>query len=131
MASFVAATGLRTFSGSQKVGFFAASPICPAAPQQEAAFEIRADTSGSAIKRITNPSSSPIAGDNRMFKITFCLPQTSQRLEAGRKLFNVYNTKLVPFSNWYREQQRIQKAGGRIFKVELVSGKKNVSVGLQ
>jgi len=41
----------------------------------------------------------------------------------------VYTTKLVPFSSWYAEQQRIMKMGGKIFKVELAVGRKQQNVG--
>ncbi len=65
----------------------------------------------------------------RMFKVTACMPsQTSIRTQ--RELQNTYFTKLVPFDSWYREQQRIQKMGGTILKVELATGKPNTNVGL-
>jgi len=54
--------------------------------------------------------------------------QTSIRTQ--RELQNTYFTKLVPFDSWYREQQRIQKMGGTILKVELATGKPNTNVGL-
>jgi phycobilisome core linker protein len=64
-----------------------------------------------------------------MFKVTACMPsQTSIRTQ--RELQNTYFTKLVPFDSWYREQQRIQKMGGTILKVELATGKPNTNVGL-
>lgn len=65
----------------------------------------------------------------RMFKVTACMPsQTSIRTQ--RELQNTYFTKLVPFDSWYREQQRIQKMGGTILKVELATGKPHTNVGL-
>jgi phycobilisome core linker protein len=65
----------------------------------------------------------------RMFKVTACMPsQTSIRTQ--RELQNTYFTKLVPFDSWYREQQRIQKMGGKILKVELATGKPNTNTGL-
>lgn len=72
--------------------------------------------------------SSGVEKDRRCFKVTYCLPSES-RLYTYRELQNVYTTKLVPFSSWYAEQQRIQKMGGRIFKVELASGGQMRSVG--
>ena len=65
----------------------------------------------------------------RMFKITACMPsQTSIRTQ--RELQNTYFTKLVPYDSWFREQQRIQKMGGTILKVELAIGKKNTNTGM-
>jgi phycobilisome core linker protein len=46
-------------------------------------------------------------------------------------LQNTFFTKLVPYENWFREQQRIQKMGGRIVKVELATGRPGMNVGLQ
>src|ERR671933_19918 len=37
---------------------------------------------------------------------------------------------LVPYDNWFREQQRIMKMGGKIVKVELATGKPGVNTGL-
>ena len=65
----------------------------------------------------------------RMFKVTACVPsQTSIRTQ--RELQNAYFTKMVPYDSWFREQQRIQKAGGKILKVELVTGRRGMNVGL-
>lgn len=72
--------------------------------------------------------SSSVEKDSRSFKVTYCLPSQS-RLITFRALQNVYTTKVVPFSSWYAEQQRIQKMGGKIFKVELSSGGQMRSVG--
>jgi phycobilisome core linker protein len=36
----------------------------------------------------------------------------------------------VPYDNWFREQQRIQKQGGKIIKVELATGKPGANTGL-
>nr|AAP80835.1 phycobilisome 7.8 kDa linker polypeptide [Griffithsia japonica] len=66
--------------------------------------------------------------DSRAFKITYVLPSES-RLFTYRELQNVYTTKVVPFSSWYAEQQRIQKMGGKIFKVELTAGGQMRSCG--
>ncbi|GJD12409.1 Phycobilisome 7.8 kDa linker polypeptide, allophycocyanin-associated, core [Galdieria sulphuraria] len=71
---------------------------------------------------------SGVANDGRCFKITYCQPSQSRGF-SGRELQNVYTTKLVPFSSWYAEQQRIMKMGGKIFKVELAVGKKERNVG--
>ncbi|CDF37252.1 Phycobilisome core linker polypeptide (Lc), allophycocyanin-associated (ApcC) [Chondrus crispus] len=72
--------------------------------------------------------SSAVEKDRRSFKVTFVLPSES-RLFTFRELQNVYTTKIVPFSSWYAEQQRIQKMGGKILKVELSSGGQMRSVG--
>jgi phycobilisome core linker protein len=45
-------------------------------------------------------------------------------------LQNTYFTKLVPYDNWFREQQRIMKMGGRIIKVQLATGKPGANTGL-
>lgn len=72
--------------------------------------------------------SSSVEKDSRTFKVTYVCPSES-RLFTFRELQNVYTTKVVPFSSWYAEQQRIQKMGGRILKVELNSGGQMRSVG--
>lgn len=72
--------------------------------------------------------SSGVENDRRCFKVTYVLPSES-RLYTFRELQNVYTTKVVPFSSWYAEQQRIQKMGGRILKVELNAGGQMRSVG--
>eukprot|EP00871_Galdieria_phlegrea_P004447 jgi/Galph1/5002/GphlegSOOS_G3684.1 len=71
---------------------------------------------------------SAVSNDGRCFKITYCQPSQSRGF-SGRELQNVYTTKLVPFSSWYAEQQRIMKMGGKIYKVELAVGKKQQNVG--
>ncbi|MFN6208779.1 MAG: phycobilisome linker polypeptide, partial [Microcystis sp.] len=43
----------------------------------------------------------------RLFKVTACVPSLS-RTRTQRELQNTYFTKLVPYENWFREQQRIQ-----------------------
>ncbi|BAZ30645.1 phycobilisome linker domain-containing protein ApcC [Cylindrospermum sp. NIES-4074] len=65
----------------------------------------------------------------RYFKITALVPSQT-RIRTQRELQNTYFTKLVPYENWFREQQRIQKAGGKIVKVELATGKQGASTGL-
>ncbi|QLE57730.1 phycobilisome linker polypeptide [Nostoc sp. TCL26-01] len=66
----------------------------------------------------------------RLFKITALVPSQS-RIRTQRELQNTYFTKLVPYENWFREQQRIQKAGGKIIKVELATGKQGANAGLR
>ncbi|MCY4359715.1 MAG: photosystem I reaction center subunit XII, partial [Cyanobacteria bacterium MAG APA_bin_95] len=39
-------------------------------------------------------------------------------------------TKWVPYDSWFAEQQRIQKQGGKILKVELCAGRQQDNVGL-
>lgn len=66
----------------------------------------------------------------RMFRITACMP-TGDKIRTQRELQNTYYTKLVPYENWFREQQRIMKMGGKILKVELATGKPGMNTGLQ
>jgi len=66
---------------------------------------------------------------SRFFKITALVPSQT-RIRTQRELQNTYFTKLVPYENWFREQQRIQKAGGKIIKVELATGKQGANTGL-
>ncbi|MEH2023943.1 phycobilisome linker polypeptide [Nostoc sp.] len=66
---------------------------------------------------------------SRLFKITALVPSQT-RIRTQRELQNTYFTKLVPYENWFREQQRIQKAGGKIIKVQLVTGKQGTNTGL-
>ncbi|MBP5971983.1 MAG: phycobilisome linker polypeptide [Brasilonema angustatum HA4187-MV1] len=65
----------------------------------------------------------------RYFKITAVVPSKT-RTRTQRELQNTYFTKLVPYENWFSEQQRIQKAGGTIVKVELATGKRGTNTGL-
>ena len=65
----------------------------------------------------------------RTFRITACVPSQT-RIRTQRELQNTYFTKLVDFNNWFREQQRIMKMGGKIVKVELATGKQNINTGL-
>ena len=65
----------------------------------------------------------------RMFKVTACVPSQT-RIRTQRELQNTFFTKLVPYDNWFREQQRIQKMGGKIVKVELATGKQGTNAGL-
>jgi phycobilisome core linker protein len=66
----------------------------------------------------------------RQFKITAVVPSLS-RTRTQRELQNTFFTKLVPYDNWFREQQRIQKMGGKIIKVQLATGKPGSNTGLQ
>jgi len=65
----------------------------------------------------------------RMFRITACVPSQT-RIRTQRELQNTYFTKLVPYDNWFREQQRIMKMGGKIVKVELATGRPGTNAGL-
>lgn len=86
------------------------------------------DGSGEGTLAVRRIKSSGVEKDRRSFKVTYILPSES-RGYTYRELQNVYTTKTVPFSSWYAEQQRIQKMGGRIFKVELNTGSQMRSVG--
>lgn len=65
----------------------------------------------------------------RMFKVTACIPSQT-RIRTQRELQNTYVTKLVPYDNWFAEQQRMQKMGGKIVSVKLVTGKPGTNAGL-
>ena len=65
----------------------------------------------------------------RMFRVTACVPSQS-RIRTQSELQNTYFTKLVPYDSWFREQQRIQKMGGKIVSVKLVTGKPGMNAGL-
>lgn len=65
----------------------------------------------------------------RMFKVTACVPSQT-RIRTQRELQNTFFTKLVAFDNWFAEQQRIMKMGGKILKVQLVTGKAGTNTGL-
>eukprot|EP00188_Purpureofilum_apyrenoidigerum_P000901 Plantae.Rhodophyta-Purpureofilum_apyrenoidigerum.ctg14589.p2 GENE.Plantae.Rhodophyta-Purpureofilum_apyrenoidigerum.ctg14589~~Plantae.Rhodophyta-Purpureofilum_apyrenoidigerum.ctg14589.p2 ORF type:complete len:120 (+),score=24.54 Plantae.Rhodophyta-Purpureofilum_apyrenoidigerum.ctg14589:149-508(+) len=84
------------------------------------------NTTGSLGQRKVKSSAPP--NDSRCFKVTYVLPSLS-RAETFRELQNIYQTKLVPFSSWYAEQQRIQKMGGTIMKVELAIGTAERNIG--
>ncbi len=81
------------------------------------------DMDGAASGSLGPPrvKSSGVENDGRCFKVSYVLPSES-RLYTFRELQNVYTVKNVPFSSWYAEQQRIQKMGGKILKVELAAG---------
>ena len=64
----------------------------------------------------------------RLFKITACIP-SPENTRSQRALQNTFFTKWVPYESWFAEQQRIMKQGGKILKVELVSGRRQVNVG--
>jgi len=63
----------------------------------------------------------------RLFKITACIP-SPEKVRTQRELQNTYFTKWVPYESWFAEQ-RIMKQGGKILKVELVTGRRQVNVG--
>jgi phycobilisome core linker protein len=65
----------------------------------------------------------------RTFKVTACVPSQT-RIRTQRELQNTYFTKLVPFDNWFAEQQRIMKMGGKIVNVKLVTGKPGTNTGI-
>ena len=65
----------------------------------------------------------------RMFRVKYCVPSQT-RIRTQRELQNVYVEKLVPHDNWFTEQQRIMKMGGKILKVELASGTPGTNTGL-
>ena len=65
----------------------------------------------------------------RMIKETACVPSQT-RIRTQRELQNTFFTKLVPYDNWFREQQRIQKMGGKIISVKLDTGKQGTNTGL-
>ncbi len=65
----------------------------------------------------------------RAFKITACVPSQT-RIRTQRELQNTFFTKVVAYENWFREQQRIMKMGGKILKVELTTGRPGTNTGL-
>ena len=65
----------------------------------------------------------------RMFRITACVPSQT-RIRTQTRTAEYFFTKLVPYDSWFIEQQRIQKMGGKIVKVELATGKPGVNTGL-
>ena len=52
-----------------------------------------------------------------------------EKVRSQRELQNTFFTKWVPYESWFAEQQRIMKQGGKIIKVELVTGRKQTNVG--
>lgn len=134
VATMAPAFALTTpFTGRATLGARpAATAVCAAPPSAAAATGLRMgyDMNGSGANTLVGRTikSSGVEKDTRAFKVTFCLPSQS-RLYTFRELQNVYTTKIVPFSSWYAEQQRIQKMGGKILKVELASGAQMRSVG--
>jgi phycobilisome core linker protein len=91
------------------------------------AYDMDGSSEGSLAPRRIKSSS--VEKDARAFKVTYIQPSQS-RGYTFRELQNVYTVKTVPFSSWYAEQQRIMKMGGKIMKVELISGSKMRSVRL-
>lgn len=118
------------FTGRSTLGARPAATAVCVAPPPVSGLRMGYDMNGSGGNTLVGRSikSSGVEKDTRAFKVTFCLPSQS-RLYTYRELQNVYTTKVVPFSSWYAEQQRIQKMGGKILKVELASGAQMRSVG--
>jgi phycobilisome core linker protein len=118
MTAFVPAVAPSAFAG-RPISPATCAPSSPAAVAPRMAYDM--DGSGRGGLGPLRIKSSAVESDRRMFKVEYVLPSES-RLYTFRELQNVYTVKLVPFSSWYAEQQRIQKMGGKIMKVELVSG---------
>eukprot|EP00741_Cyanophora_paradoxa_P016192 tig00000042_g15632.t1 len=71
------------------------------------------------------PQQSGIEMSARKFKVTVVMPakKTGEIRDQTNALFtNTYYTKYVDFTNWFQEQQKIQKAGGKILKVKIQNG---------
>ncbi|KAI0566771.1 Phycobilisome core linker polypeptide (Lc) allophycocyanin-associated (ApcC) [Gracilaria domingensis] len=117
MFAFASATPVLARAAAQ-------AAVCRRSPKM--AYDMDGSGEGSLGDRRIKSSS--VEKDSRSFKVTYVLPSES-RLYTFRELQNVYTTKVVPFSSWYAEQQRIQKMGGRILKVQLSSGGQMRSVG--
>lgn len=116
MAAFIPGAGCSLFSGRS----LAARPAtCSTPPTPVMAYDM--DGTGTGSLSSLRIKSSGVENDRRFFKVSYVLPSES-RLYTFRELQNVYTVKRVPFSSWYAEQQRIQKMGGKILKVELASG---------
>ena len=64
----------------------------------------------------------------RLFKVTACIP-SPEKIQTQREIQNTFFTKCVPYESWFAEQQRIMKQGGKIIKVELVTGRRQANVG--
>eukprot|EP00177_Eucheuma_denticulatum_P001847 GFKZ01003296.1.p2 GENE.GFKZ01003296.1~~GFKZ01003296.1.p2 ORF type:complete len:132 (+),score=11.82 GFKZ01003296.1:133-528(+) len=128
--AFITHTPLASLSRPSLTSQFKGDSVCRAAPTNASTTRMAYDMdgSGSGSLAVRTIKSSAVEKDTRAFKVTFVLPSES-RLYTFRELQNVYTTKVVPFSSWYAEQQRIQKMGGRILKVELNSGGQMRSVG--
>ena len=65
----------------------------------------------------------------RTFRVKVCVPSQS-RIRTQRELQNTYFEKVVSYDNWFNEQQRIQKMGGKIIDVKLETGKQGMNAGL-
>jgi phycobilisome core linker protein len=116
MAAFIPGFSC-SFSGRAVVPRSATCASVPTTPVM--AYDM--DGSGRGSLGALRIKSSGVQNDRRFFKVAYVLPSES-RLYTFRELQNVYTVKRVPFSSWYAEQQRIQKMGGKILKVELASG---------
>jgi hypothetical protein len=74
-------------------------------------------------------NSTSLVKDGRSFKIMYQVPAAT-RLYSVRELQDSYLTKTVPFARWYSEQVNIHKSGGKILKIERVSGVALAEVGM-
>ena len=63
-----------------------------------------------------------------LFRSTACIP-SPEKIQTQREIQNTFFTKWVPYESWFAEQQRIMKQGGKIIKVELVTGRRQTNVG--
>eukprot|EP00276_Gloeochaete_wittrockiana_P009742 CAMPEP_0184649634 /NCGR_PEP_ID=MMETSP0308-20130426/7032_1 /TAXON_ID=38269 /ORGANISM="Gloeochaete witrockiana, Strain SAG 46.84" /LENGTH=79 /DNA_ID=CAMNT_0027082511 /DNA_START=198 /DNA_END=437 /DNA_ORIENTATION=- len=71
--------------------------------------------------------------DSKNFQITVVYP--AKKAGAGRTqkdayFTTTYFTKYVPYNSWFAEQQQIQKSGGKILKVKLVTGNPKVNLSI-
>lgn len=124
MAAFIPGAGCSLFSGRAVT---ARPATCRRPPTPVMGYDM--DGAGSGSLGSLRVKSSGVENDRRFFKVSYVLPSES-RLYTFRELQNVYTVKRVPFSSWYAEQQRIQKMGGKILKVELASGGQMRSVSV-
>ena len=78
----------------------------------------------------TSTTSAPVSATepHAVVQVTACIP-SPEKVRTQRELQNTFFTKWVPYDSWFAEQQRIQKQGGRIIKVELCTGGQQVNVG--
>ena len=74
------------------------------------------------------PIGATVQAIQAMKEVTACIP-SPEKVRTQRELQNTFFTKWVPYDSWFAEQQRIQKQGGRIIKVELCTGGRQVNVG--
>ena len=108
---------------SQRRAFEGTRASCRAKPASSGLRMVGYQMDGSGLGSLTplHYKASAVTGDRRCFRVSYVLPNES-RPYSGRPLDNIAQTKMVPFVDWYAEQQRIMKMGGKITKVELISG---------